>query len=105
MATKKQAVERVEVRTPNVPAYRGSVERPRYDAMKRALLKVLPAKRPGLTQSAMFEAVLPHLPATLFPGGAKAMWWAKCVQLDLEARGALERHATKPLEWTKRAPR
>jgi hypothetical protein len=32
----------------------------------------------------MFEAVKEHLPEDVFPGGAKANWWAKTVQLDLK---------------------
>jgi hypothetical protein len=30
-------------------------------------------------------------------GGAKAGWWAKTVQLDLEARGIIKRVKTSPL--------
>jgi hypothetical protein len=44
------------------------------------------AQRPAPT--ALASALL-HLPQNLFPGGAKAGWWAKTVQLDLEARGLL----------------
>jgi hypothetical protein len=40
--------------------------------MKKVLLKVLPANTPGLTRAGMVSAVVPHLPADLFPGGAKA---------------------------------
>lgn len=48
----------------------------------------------------MMRAVLPHLPQELFPGGAKAGWWTKCVQLDLEAKGTVLRDAAgKPLRW------
>ena len=53
--------------------------------------KVLPAAAPGLTQSEIRAAVVPHLPQDLCPGGAKAGWWAKAVQLDLEAKGTLVR--------------
>jgi len=45
----------------------------------------------------MFRALLPHLPADLFPGGAKAGWWMKTVQLDLETKGIITREKTKPL--------
>ena len=44
-------------------------------------------------------AVIPLLPADLFPGGAKAGWWAKGVQLDQEAKGNLIREKSKPLRW------
>ena len=47
----------------------------------------------------MFRAVLPHLPADLFPGGAKAGGWMKTVQLDLEAKRIIAREKTKPLQW------
>jgi hypothetical protein len=32
-------------------------------------------------------------------GDDKAGWWAKAVQLDLEAKGIVVREATKPLRW------
>ena len=41
--------------------------------------------------------LLPLLPEALFPGGDKAGWWLKGVQLDLEAKGLIAREATKPL--------
>lgn len=75
------------------------LDKGKYDAMKAALLKALPRKAPGLTQNEMFQAVRPHLPEALFPGGAKSEWWAKSVQLDLEARKILARETTKPLRW------
>jgi hypothetical protein len=43
---------------------------------------------------------LAHLPEEDFPGGAKAGWWVKCVQLDLEAKSVIERNlSSKPLRW------
>ncbi|WP_409438136.1 DUF6958 family protein [Yoonia sp.] len=27
-------------------------------------------------------------------------WWIKCVQLDLDAKGMLTKHVTKPLGWS-----
>jgi len=48
----------------------------------------------------MFDAAKPHLPATLFPRGAKAEWWLKSVQLNLEAKGIVVRDPKlKPLRW------
>lgn len=91
--------ERVTVENVNVPGYTTRVDAGMYHAMRRALLKALPSKAPGLTQAEMGAAVLPHLPKDLFPGGAKAGWWAKSVQLDLEAKGIVTREKTKPLRW------
>jgi hypothetical protein len=91
--------DKIVVQNVNIPGSTTRVSRAMYDAMKQAMWKVLPAASPGLTQSEVRAAVVPHLPEDLYPGGAKAGWWAKTVQLDLEAKGALVREATKPLRW------
>ena len=70
-----------------------------YEAMHQALLKALPDRAPGLTQAEIIEAVKAYLPQDLFPGGAKAGWWMKSVQLDQEAKGTIVREASKPLRW------
>jgi hypothetical protein len=44
---------------------------------------------------------LKHLPEELFPGGAKAGWWTKAVQLDLEAKKVIVREKTTPLRLRK----
>ncbi len=93
------ADDRIEVRSPNAPGYSNRVDAVKYEAMRRALFKVLPAAAPGLTQAEMFRAVRPHLATTLFPTPGVSSWWAKTVQLDLEARGLLVREPSKPLRW------
>lgn len=99
-STKKAQDERVVVESILSPGRTFTVDAKKYAAMKRALLKVLPRKAPGLTQSEMWDAVLVHLPESEFPGGAKAGWWTKCVQLDLEAKGVVVRETSaKPLRW------
>jgi hypothetical protein len=97
----KPTSERVTVQNVNVPGYTSTVDATMYNAARAALLKALPAKAPGLTQSEMMEAMKAHLPSDLFPGGAKAGWWMKCVQLDLEAKGVVVREPGKPLRWRK----
>jgi len=78
-----------------------SVDAAKFEAMRGAMLKVLPSKSPGMTVAEMQKAVLAHLPEDLFPGGAKAGWWTKAVQLDLEAKKAITREDTKPLRLRK----
>jgi Family of unknown function (DUF6958) len=95
--------KKIPVENVNVPGSTTRVNKAMYDAMKQAMWAVLPATAPGLTQTEMREAVVPHLAAELFPAGAKAGWWVKAVQLDLEAKGALVREATKPLRWHRAA--
>lgn len=94
--------DRVEMRNVNSPDHVVRVERAKYDAMRAAMLAVVPTEPPGLTAAEIKERLLPLLPDTLFPGGAKAGWWQKGVQLDLEARGQMARADTKPLRFYRR---
>ncbi len=102
--TKKQQAPgvppgKIAVENVNVPGYTQVVDAAMYRAMRTAVLRILPARAPGLTQTEMRRAVLPHLPADLFPGSAKSDWWSKLVQLDLEAKGVIVREASKPIRW------
>jgi TfoX/Sxy family transcriptional regulator of competence genes len=101
-ATRLEAVTRkIVVENVNVPGYTQTVDAAKYLEMRRAMLKMLPAKPPGMTQTEIRTAVVDHLSADLFPGGAKADWWSKLVQLDLEAKGLIVREQAKPLRWCK----
>ena len=90
---------RVTIENVNHPGRTSTVDAGRYHAMRDAILKVLPTHLPGMTEAEMREAALAHLPDQLFPGGAKAGWWSKTVQLDLEAKGLIGRERSKPLRW------
>ncbi|WP_447749757.1 DUF6958 family protein [Sphingopyxis fribergensis] len=92
-----KSVERTEMLNIASPGHVVRVEKAKYDAMKDALLAAVPEAEPGLTVAEIKARVLPLLPEALFPGGAKAGWWLKGVQLDLEARGLIARENTKPL--------
>ncbi|MEL6299384.1 MAG: hypothetical protein AAFQ45_12515 [Pseudomonadota bacterium] len=83
----------------NHPGNESRADPQKYADMRAAMLKVLPDAPPGLTQSEVFAAVKPHLPQATFPAGKASGWWAKTVQLDLEARGILKRTNKKPLTW------
>src|SRR5262245_31598770 len=87
----------VEVENVNHPGQVKLVDGAMYDAMKRAMLKVLSKTPPGLTVEEMYDKVGRQLPRDLFAGGTKAGWWAKTVQLDLEAKGLIAREKTRPL--------
>ncbi|MBP6877580.1 MAG: hypothetical protein KBC34_06135 [Phenylobacterium sp.] len=89
--------DKVEVENPNSPGRTTRVDAAKYGAMKTALLAVLPPAAPGPTVAAAKTALLPLLPQDLFPGGDKAGWWLKCVQLDLEAKGVIARAAGAPV--------
>ncbi len=79
------------------PGHVQRVDRTKYMAMRTALIAVLPRAPRAMTVAEAKEAVLPRLPDALFPGGAKAGWWLKAVQLDLEAKGVIGRAPGKPV--------
>ncbi len=95
----------ITVENVNHPGSRRNVDAAMYDAMMRALLAVVPPAAPGATLAQLRERVPEHLPQELYPGGAKAGWWLKTVQLDLEAKGVLVRQRTTPLRLVKAPPR
>jgi hypothetical protein len=96
----KSVGAKVEIRNANNPGWSGRVDAAKYEAMKYALLRVIPRGAPGLTQTEMRNKAVFHLPAHVFPNGEKADWWSKCVQLDLEHRGELVREKTaRPIRW------
>jgi hypothetical protein len=107
MATRRETIamksESIRVENVNTPGRSSHVNAGKYRALRKVLVQVLPKRGPGMTQAEMAQAVLPHLPQELWPGGAKAMWWLKTVQLDLEARGLIARDAAaRPLRWRRR---
>lgn len=89
--------DKIEIENFTSPDWRGRVDRAKYEAMRAALLAVLPKTSPGLTVAEAKTALLPKLPEALFPGGEKAGWWLKAAQLDLEAKRVIARETCKPL--------
>ncbi|MDP3853315.1 hypothetical protein [Phenylobacterium sp.] len=89
--------DKVLMENPNSPDRPVRIDADKYNAMRKAILAVLPAAAPGLTVAEAKARLLPLLPEAQFPGGATAGWWLKGVQLDLEAKGLIVRENTKPL--------
>ncbi|CAG1011390.1 hypothetical protein BURK2_04249 [Burkholderiales bacterium] len=90
----------VSVENVNLPGSRSRVNAAKYAAMRKVLLRALPPRPPGLTQGEMAAAIAPLLPQDIWPGGDKALWWMKAVQLDLEAKGVVMRdRKSKPMRW------
>jgi Family of unknown function (DUF6958) len=106
LVTKKPATRqpdaKVVVQNVNVPGYTHRVDATMYNAMRRAMLKTLPRKAPGMTQTEMWQSLARYAPKSLFPDSGKIGWWMKAVQLDLEAKKILVREQTKPLRWHKK---
>lgn len=89
--------DKIAIESITSPHHIQRVDRSKYEAMRAALLAVLPDMPPGLSVAEAKAELLPLLPDALFPEGAKAGWWLKAVQLDLEAKGLIQRVAGKPL--------
>ncbi len=97
-----RADDKVAIENFTSPNWRGRVDRSKYEAMRKALMAVLPESESGISIADAKAGLLPHLPDDLFPGGAKAGWWLKAVQLDLEARGVIARTETSSLRLYRR---
>jgi len=81
---------RQEIRNPNTGRSDGTIDRDKYEAMKKALLEVVPADDEGVPFGELAERARPLLPEPLFEG-ASLRWYTTTVKLDLEVRGLLER--------------
>lgn len=87
----------IQIENVNHPGKKSTADAAKYQAMREAILTVLPAGAPGLTVAEVRARILVHLPESLFPGGATAGWWMKAVQLDLEAKRIIAREKTSPI--------
>jgi hypothetical protein len=93
--------DKIEIESFTSPGYKQNVDREKYEAMREALLLVLPDEEPGFTYNEMKAALLPNLPERLWPSGEKVGWWLMAVHLDLEAKNVMRRIITKPLRFVK----
>ena len=82
------------------PDHKVRVDAAKFMAMRDAVLAVLPSEAPGITPAELRERIAPILSQTQFPGGEKAGWWMKGVQLDLEFKGVIAR-SSKPVRLYK----
>ena len=94
--------DKIEIENFTSPGHVYRVDRAKIEAMRAALLAVLPSGKPGITVAEAKVRLLPKLPKDLFPGGEKVGSWLKAAQLDLEAKGKILRETTKPLRLHRR---
>ena len=60
------AAGKIEVENVNLPGHSRRVDAGKYEAMKQAMLKTLPATSPGLTLAELRPRLYPQLPEDLF---------------------------------------
>lgn len=89
--------DKITIESITSPHHTERVNRAKYMAMREALRKVLPGDAPGLTVAEAKDALLKHVSEEHFPGGDKAGWWFKAVQLDLEAKAIIKRGPGSPV--------
>jgi hypothetical protein len=94
--TQKRIVQTLNV---NAPGKTYPRDADKYEAARKAFLKVMPSKAPGVTQAEMMTLMKAALPSSGW--GTTQGWWTKTVQLDAEARGEVIRDGGKPLRWRK----
>lgn len=99
--TPRMSDEQITVENINTPGRVENVRADKYNDMRAAMMAALPSEAPGLTFDALKTALKPNLSPSLFPEGKTAGWWAKTVQLDLEAKGIITRVKSKPLTFYK----
>ena len=83
--------ERVQLRHPERGKSAPRIDRWKYEVLKRAILKVVPRKEPGLAFARLASAVTRHLTRAERAGLGSVAWYSISVKLDLEARGYLRR--------------
>ena len=67
------------------------IQKDKYDATRKALLKVIPRKHEGIAFRDLPKLVKPLLPKDMLVAPGSASWLVTVVKLDLEARGLIER--------------
>lgn len=88
MATDKAA--KVETRNVNTGRPGPRISKEMYDAVRAAILAVVPREAPGFPWQELPAAVKRHAPPHLFEN-ASVGWYTITVKLDLEARGLIAR--------------
>jgi hypothetical protein len=80
----------IATRNPRAGKKAPRVNAARYEAMRGAILAVVPGKGEGIPFAALPRLVAGRLPKDVFRG-ASVPWYVATVKLDLEARGLLRR--------------
>ncbi len=66
------------------------IDRRKYDAMRAALLAVIPRDAAGIAFADLPNKVRQRLDGSLFGAGVSVKWYVVTVKQDLEARGLIE---------------
>ena len=86
----------IKAQNVNHPDHRENLKEEKYTIIREAMLANLPGSSDGLPFAQLEEKVAAYLaeknvPTALFPKPGSVRWYCKAVQLDLEAKGIIER--------------
>ena len=97
---KKPEKRIVQTLNVNAPGKTYPRDADKYEAARKAFLKVMPKSGAGVTQAEMMALMKKALAGSEF--GSTVGWWTKTVQLDAEARSEVMRDGGKPLRWKRK---
>ena len=63
----------------------------KYQSIQQAILASVPRNKTGVSFKELVSSVTSQVPKELFPKEGSIAWYTKVVQLDLEAKGEIER--------------
>ena len=63
----------------------------KYESIRKAILAAVPRNKEGVSFKELVASVTGLVPNELFPKRGSVSWYTKVVQLDLEAKGQIER--------------
>ena len=86
-----KAEERIKTLNPDPEKSGTRISRAKYEAVRRAILKVVPAAGDGLPFKELPSRVRNELPKRDLATLGSVSWYTTTVKLDLEARGELKR--------------
>jgi hypothetical protein len=84
-------VERIEAIHPDPEKAGVRILRWKYDAVRKAILEVVPKEEPGLPFKELSGQVRSSLPKQALADLGSVSWYTTTVKLDLEARGEIAR--------------
>ena len=91
MAATNNDDDRILALNPDPEKQGTNINREHYEAMKKALLAVIPKKGEGVVAKDLPALVASKLPETVFGPKDSVTWYTVTVKLDLEARGLIVR--------------
>jgi hypothetical protein len=90
---KRHELEEPAMKTKSVKTGSGgfNVTSAKYEPVREAIMSALPRSKTGMTFNDLVASIESKLPKELFPKPGSVAWYTKVVQLDLEAKGLIER--------------